>query len=283
MDCHGGALDEFYRRYRDGIITERELEAVVFERILGGWDNRYGLCFGTRGECADFLCWVYPKMRNVVRRYDEALASFDTYVASTLRYSYQTYRNRRKRRAVMERACWKAACGGAEAGVLEPEAVYGEEGTPARPCRITSPKYALLVLLKSYYHVSESLINKAAPALGMEPAVLGGMIDRLRGMHLKKITKLKNLTRSAHGLYFRCLGYESQLADRHKDARKLALLSLRLARGRARLARMRERLRLARVEATNSSLAELLGIPKGTVDSRLALIKCKMAGGKLTF
>jgi DNA-directed RNA polymerase specialized sigma24 family protein len=279
MDFHGGLLAGFYQRYKAGIITVRDLETVVFEHMSGRYGNWYFPCFENRGKRVEFLCWAYPRIRRAIRRYDGTLSSFDAYLARTIRYSYRTYKNKQKKHAAVEFACWNAA-GGTETDFRDTEAVYREEETPMVADSADLPKHVLLLLLKSYYHVSDRLIGKAARAFGMEPEVLSGMIDRLYSMHLEKITRRKKLVRAAHGQYFRCLSYETQLMDKHKSVQRLELLSRRLKRARARLASMRERLKSMRMEATNSRIAELLGIPKGTVDSRLAAIRCKLAMGK---
>jgi hypothetical protein len=167
--------------------------------------------------------------------------------------------------------------------VREPEAVYQEAETPPGAYRVKSPKYALLLLLKSYYYVSDELADKAARALGMDIKVLGGMIDTLYNLQLKKIMRLRRLANAVHCLYFRCLDYERQLSSRHENPQIRTLISRRLESGRARLANMRNRLKSMRIEATNSSLAKLLGVPKGTIDSRLASIKSKLTASELQF
>jgi DNA-directed RNA polymerase specialized sigma24 family protein len=282
MKCYDGPLSNFYQRYKAGNMTARDLEAGIFEYFLSNYSNQYGLYFRNRCERIDFLCWAYPRMRNAIERYDSAYASFDAYVASTIRYSYRNYKSREKKRAAMENACWNASGDGGQE-VREQEAVYQDTEIPPGAYRVKSPKRALLVLLKSYYYVSDELVRKAARVLGMTPEVLGGMIDTLYGLQLEKIMRLRRLANAVHSLYFRCLDYERQLSDSHENPQISALLSRRLERGRARLANMRNRLRSTRIEATNSSLAKLLGVPKGTIDSRLAFIKNKLSGNQLRF
>jgi hypothetical protein len=282
MNRYDGPLANFYQRYKAGNMTARDLEAGIFEYILRSYSNEYGLYFGDRCERIDFLCWVYPKMRTAIERYDSAYASFDAYVASTLRYSYRNYKSMGKKRAAEEDACWKASGDGGQ-DVRDTETDCREAESPPGAYRVKSPKLALLVLLKSYYYVSDELAGKAARALGIAPEVLGGMIDTLHGLQLKKITKLQKLTNAVHCLYFRCLNYERQLSDRHESPQRRALLSRRLERGRTRLADMRKRLRSARIEATNSNLAKVLGVPKGTIDSRLASVKNRLSGNGFRF
>jgi hypothetical protein len=182
------------------------------------------------------------------------------------------FRCRDKKRLAAETACWNV-CG--DCSVNESEVPY-QETEPLPDSGKTLPKYTLLLLLKSYYYVSDDMVNRAARALGMDAEVLGGMIDTLYRSQLKKITNLKKLTNSAHCLYFRCLSYERQLADKYGNPQKRMLIGRYLERGRRRLADMRRRLKSTRIEATNSDLSKLLGIPKGTIASQLSLIRSRL-------
>jgi DNA-directed RNA polymerase specialized sigma24 family protein len=274
-------LSLFYTRYKEGHITAREMEGHVFQHILNSRGCEYGLYFRNRSERADFLCWCYPRMRNAIARYDSGRASFDAYIASTIRYSYRNYRRLGKNEAMSERAFLSA--NGGELAACEPEPDLKDDETPQAAYRITSPKYAQLVLLKSFYYVSDELVYKAASVIGVNPEVLGGMIDKLHQLQLKKINKAQKLANAAYCQYFRCLKYENQLAGRCENTRMRVLLSARLERGRRRLANMRVRIKSTRIEATNDNLAKVLGIPKGTVDSRLAAIRNKLSGNMLEF
>jgi DNA-directed RNA polymerase specialized sigma24 family protein len=117
----------------------------------------------------------------------------------------------------------------------------------------------------------------------MPPEVLGKMIDTLHGLQMEKIERHRKLVSMTHSLYYRCLSYERQLVNKIENTPTSDLLSRRLARSRQRLVNVRKRLKSMRIEATNSDLAKLLGIPKGTVDSRLAAIKNKLSVNELDF
>jgi hypothetical protein len=51
----------------------------------------------------------------------------------------------------------------------------------------------------------------------------------------------------------------------------------RLERARKRLANMRKRFKLLRPDPSNQQLAQVLGLPKGTIDSNLFAIKTNTA------
>jgi hypothetical protein len=103
------------------------------------------------------------------------------------------------------------------------------------------------------------------------------MVDRLHGVRLKKEESRKRLADAAHCQYYRNLFYERRLSFQYKDTEAYCRFSRRLDRGRQRLERLRVRMRALRMEATNAEVAALLGIPKGTVDSRVSLIKSRLS------
>ncbi|MDR2097344.1 MAG: hypothetical protein LBP37_02365 [Spirochaetaceae bacterium] len=273
-------LTFFYRLYEAKGINARELETKLFKHFMNSFDYRYGLYFGSKDEKIDFLCWFYPIMRRAIERYNDVKSSFDAYMASMIRFSYQDYRDRKRRRVAEENNYYKTA--ESEAAVCDPEADYEKKEMLSGNYQIGEPNYILLVLLKSYYYVSDELLSKAAPVIGIEPEILGKMVDTLRCLQFKKIERLQKLIRYTHCLYYRCIKYEGLLAEKAENWPLRNVFSRRLEHGRQRLFTMRERLKSTRIEATNNDLAKVLGVPKGTIDSRWTLIKSKLAQNSLS-
>jgi hypothetical protein len=274
-------LSLFYRQYADEKLSKREFEANIFKHVLASSNGCYGLFFKNQGDRIDFLCWFYPILRRTIERYDGKIAPFGAYIATTLRYSFRYYNRRKRKRAASEIDCWNAS--NDDLFVCEPEITDESDEDMPGSYNLNSPKQVLLVLLKSYYYVSDSLIDKASASIGMSPEVLGKMVDKLRCSQIKKIERLQKLTGTAHCLYYRCLGYERRLSEKGENTYLNRMISQRLDRSRKRLANIRKRLKSMRIEATNNELSEVMGLPKGTIDSRIATIKSKQTINKLTF
>ena len=268
-------LSLFYQQYVDGNLSKHELEASIFKYVLGCSNGQYGLVFKNQGDRIDFLCWFYPAMRRAIDRYDSRLASFGLYISMTLRFSFRCYRRHKRKRSISEIDCWNAS--GSESFVCEPEIDYETDDGMYANCGLNSQKHIMLVLLKSFYYVSDRLVDKVAAAIGMPPEDLGEMVDTLRRLKIKKIEKLQKLANTAHCLYYRCLTYEKWLSQKNENPYLNSLFSQYLDNGRKRLAKIRKRLKSVRIVATNSDLSEVLGIPKGTVDSRWATAKSGQA------
>lgn len=273
-------LSSIYRLFKAGVINARELENRVFNYISESRNREFGLFFRNRCERIDFLGEFFPRLRRAIERYNSDWATFDAYIATTLRYAYREYRALAKRQQILQCVGFDESVREPETDAAAPETADGDEPQDEPqpdPFRIGSPQHALIILLKSYYFVTDGLIAKAAPAIGLDADVLAGMVDRLHGLRLKKEEHRKRLANAVHCQYYRNLFYERRLAFQYKDTEAYDRFSMRLDRGRQRLERLRVRLRALRMEATNAEVAALLGIPKGTVDSRVSLIKSRLS------
>jgi DNA-directed RNA polymerase specialized sigma24 family protein len=270
---HNCQMTLFYRQYKKKHIDENGLAACIFNYILSSRSNEYGLFFRNGGDRADFLCWLYPRLLNSIRNYRKDGGTFDAYIATVVRYSCREY-NSLNERAYLAENIYSMDCA-RESEAREPEEAYEQEASGA-PAGL-SPAQMLVVMLKSYYFVTDELVSKAAPVIGIDADVLGGMIDTLHRLRLKKEAQAAKLTSGIHRLYYRRLEYEKRIEAKFEDKTVCSAISARVERIRLRMDRMRKRLKAMRLEATNKEVAEVLGLPKGTVDSRLAIIKSKTA------
>jgi DNA-directed RNA polymerase specialized sigma24 family protein len=272
-------LTAFYRRYKAKEISARELEAKLFKHFLDSFDCKYGLYFASKSDKIDFLCWFYPVMRRAIDRYDDKTSSFDAYLATTLRFAYKSYRQKKKEHTAAENSYRETL--DMELMLYEVDVEYADKAELLVDYRVEEPNHILLMLLKSYYYVSEEVLHKAASAIGIGHEILGKMVDTLHCLQFKKIEKLGRLIRYSHSLYYRCINYERQLIEKKESWPLCSLVSRRLEQGRRRLFNLRERIKSIRIEATNNDLSKVLGIPKGTIDSRWAQIKNKLANNEL--
>jgi hypothetical protein len=265
-------LTFFYRRFQKKQIDENGLAVCIFKYILGSRNSEYGLFFKNCEDRADFLCWLYPRLLNSIRNYRKNGGTFDAYIATVIRYGYREYNWLDSGRDPVGSVYCE--CSARELEAHDTEEIYESEEVAVQYGGF-SPNQMLIVLLKSYYFVTDALLRKAAPAIGLAPEALGAMIDNLHNLRLKKEACAEKLTSNIHALYYRRISYEKQLEIKFEDETLRASISTRITRIRERMGRMRKRLKAMRLEATNREVAEVLGIPKGTVDSRLSAIKNK--------
>jgi DNA-directed RNA polymerase specialized sigma24 family protein len=266
-------LSELYRRYKRGALKKKEFEGSIFQYLMDNFE-RYHLFEGNQDRWIDFLGWLYPRLSRAVDAYRETGSSFDAYISAILRWSAKEYRSKEAGHHATEFACWKARA--EELAVCSPEPEYQElkAQSPPYPGAAT-PRQILLLLLKSYYFVSEDFLNRVAANIGIENETIRRMIDELRRLRTEREEEIGTLKERIHTQYYRCLSFQYRLVSAIPGTAMYEKLKGRFERAKKRFFSMRNRLEGIRVTATNGQIAEVMGIPKGSVDSGLYEVKEK--------
>jgi biotin operon repressor len=296
------ALNELYHQYVGGGLGRKEFEGTIFSIILknsqyfyfGDWD---------KDEYIDYLCWLYPRLSNAIDNYREKGYSFSAHIIALVRYSMKEYRSRQADHYITEFAAWTVHAADMEVHSREPE--YSAELSPGpapvltypsgrvetlvagRPAetakappekaRVNNPRQILLLLLKSYYFVSDDFLERIAPAIGVEAKEIKQMIEKLRDWRARREELVRVLQERIFCQFYRCIVFEKRLRAASEGTARYEKLSKNLKRARERLANMRKRLSGIRVDATNQQVADLLGITKGAVASNLYALRNRYA------
>jgi hypothetical protein len=263
-------LTDLLNRYALGHFDRKELEGKIYQFILDNY-QRFHPYKWSKDDFMDYLCWLYPRLSRAIDRYKDTGASFDAYVASLIRWSIREYRARETDHRITENTCWKTQAG--ETEVHSPEPVYLEP----EPVYDTAPnpRQILVLLLKSYHYVSDDFLRRIAPAVGIDADKLGGMMEELREMRLEREDEIRGLQERIHCQYYRCMAFEKRMLYSMEGSAKYERMKGCLDRARKRLAAMRKRLASVKMGASNRQVANVLGVPKGTIDSSLYAIKNK--------
>jgi hypothetical protein len=269
MEYEGKDMDAMLKVYRENRITKKDLETFIFIHLNKNL-SKYHLDRLSRDTCSDFISWLYPRIGNAIERYKERGSSFDAYMGAMVRLSIKEYGQRQKDHRIIEKTLWNAKaeeilyCEEEEPDYFEPKKQFDS---------VTNPRQVLVLLLKSYYYLSEDFLGRIAPAVGIEKKELIRLVDELRTKRLAREEAIRGLQERVHCQFYRCLAFEKRLnADSPHTAHGMQMKkSLDLAK--KRLVSMRKRLSRMRLEASNRQVAELLNISKGTVDSNLYEIK----------
>jgi DNA-directed RNA polymerase specialized sigma24 family protein len=266
-------LSELYHQYEEGRLEKKKFEGLLFQYLVDNFE-RYHLFEGSRERWIDFLSWLYPRLSRAIEVYKDAGASFDAYITSIIHWSAKEYRSREADHYVTEFACWKAKA--EETLVCNAEPEYPETKTPTLPAKgIATPRQILMLLLKSYYFVSDDFLNRVAAGIGIEKESIRTMIDELRRRRTTKEKEVRELQERIQCQYYRCLSFQYRLASAFPGTAHYEKLKGCLERARKRFFAMRKRLEGIRVDATNRQIAEIMGIPKGTVDSNLHMVRAR--------
>ena len=267
------ALSDLYGLYVKKSLPKRDFEGLIFKYLLDNFE-RYRVFNGDRDRWSEFLSWLYPRLSRAIDLYRDLGSSFDAYIYRLVRCAVKEYRSRESEHYVTEYICWRAK---AEEMVLyESEPEYSEASNdPAIPPGVSS-RQILILLLKSYHFVSDEFVKRIAKVIGMDAALVQGMIDELRLRRFEKELELYELRERVHSQHYRCLTYEKRMNDAPLGTVYYNKMLNRLERARKRYQCMKKRLGGIRMAPSNRILAEILGMPRGTVDSSLSALKNRL-------
>jgi hypothetical protein len=285
MDCDK-PLSDLYQLYIEGNLAKKIFEGKIFQHLFNNFE-KFRMFNGNRERWNDFLSWLYPRFARAIDLYRNMGSSFDAYITGLVNSAAREYRFRESDHIITEYVCWRAK---AEENLLlesEPEylkdeylkdAYLKERKNISIPDDI-NPKQILFLLLKSYFFVSNEFVEQVAKAIGMDLNVVQGMIDELKKRRSEKEAEIMDLRERIHCQHYRCLAYEKRMNNAQPGTEHHERMKKRLERAKKRYKTMRKRLGGMRMSASNRMIADVLGIPRGTVDSSLFAIKNRFAPG----
>jgi hypothetical protein len=284
------SLSTSYEAWKGGLITIKDLET----RIIIHVKKNMGLYNIQQRDCTnvnDFLSWVYPSLSSSITRYCEMGSSFSAYIQNIISNAYKGWNTKAIEHRLTEYIFWMTKATenfefantdegyAGESYTAETESDY--EGYNPENClasvfnnqntkhAIPNPKQILILTLKAYYFLQPDLIQKIAPYIGMDFDKINSLIDKIKIKRESKERELHNMRERLYSQYYRCLSFENRLKESFPGTMRRAKLTTTLARAKTRLSKIRKRLTIVRLDASNLEVAEVLGLTKGTVDSTL--------------
>ncbi|MDR1447060.1 MAG: hypothetical protein LBI90_09225 [Treponema sp.] len=279
----GICLNDLYREYSLGLLEKKQFEGLIFTSILKNY-YRYHLFGWDKEQCSDYFSWLYPRLSKAVTRYKDKGASFSSYINALVRWTAKEYWSRQIEHSITENAAWTVQAG--DLWVYNEEPEYGEEaglnesperrGTPwmqAAGNTVSNPRQLLILFLKSYYFVSDDFLDRSASSLGIDREKLRFLIDKLRSLRLKRDDEVRELRERIHLQFYRCIAFEKRLLKVNENTGLSLEIQGKLDRARRRLQAMKKRLQGIKLDATNRQIAQVLNVPKGTIDSNLHALR----------
>ena len=266
-----------YQLHSAGDLTKKDFEGRIFWYLLNNY-KRYHVFFGNHDQWGDFLSWLYPRLARAIDLYKEQGSSFDAYINSLIHCASKEYRSRETDHHITEYTCWQAKV--EEMRLFESEAEYLDGCTKSSPIpKGVKPRQILFLLLKSYCYANDDVVERTAHAIGMNTELIWEMIDELRKLRSVKDDEILNLRERLYCQYYRCLAYQNRMIGIQPGTEYHRRMKDRFERAKKRLNTMKKRIGGVRMGATNRMIADVLGIPKGTVDSALYVVKNRMVSG----
>ncbi|MDR1836370.1 MAG: hypothetical protein LBQ89_01795 [Treponema sp.] len=275
------SLNELFSQYTTGKLNRTELEGAIYSYYLYN-QNKTSLNHWNRDIYEDYISWFYQRLRKAIDSYRETGSSFEAFMRKFMLISSKEYRVRITTGSVTEYSVWNARV--PELFAHEESSDYPHEKDKNILSNLIvkqngrkNTRYILALVLKCYYYVSDDFLGKISLKTGIDGNELREMIDKIRKMRQKKDDEIYHMKERIYGQYYRCIIYEKRLSLLQENTAAYNKLKLQLEKARQRLEKMRKRVKLIRTDATNSQVAEVIGVKKGTVDASLYKLKVKCA------
>jgi DNA-binding transcriptional regulator GbsR (MarR family) len=270
-------LNNLYSDYLSGKLVRPQFEGLIYNYFVFNQEKTC-LSHWKREEYEDYISWFYPRLHKAIDAYRETGASFEAFMAKFLLISSKEYRVRVTSNAVIEYSTWCAQV--PDLYVYEEPHVYIHKDVEKTISDLITDKKGrkstrrmLALILKCYNYISEDFAEKIAPKIGIDAKELLEMLKNIRNIRQKRDDNIFYMKERIYSQFFRCLIYEKKLSLIEENPTVYNKEKLKLERARQRLKSMRERIKNIRTEATNSQVAKIIGISKGTVDASLHQLK----------
>jgi hypothetical protein len=272
-------MDELHDLYTSGVLGKKDFESEIYKSIFDGL-LRCKIRNIRQDEWSDFVSWMYPRISTAIDSYRNRGASFETYLTGLIRWGIKEYRSRLADRHTAEYTAWASRLSEMKdvfAADTEPEYMGQEEAETgaAETARAKNPRQLLILILKCYYYVSDDFLDRAAPRAGVSKDELKGMIEKMRKLRAERDDAIHDMRERLYCQYYRCIIYERKLVLLPENSMAAYKMRGRLEKAKQRLAAMRSRYARMQPNATNSQIAEVLGITKGSVDASLYSLKTR--------
>ncbi len=267
-----------YQRSRnglDGLVAELAPRVLSYPRRRFGWDE---------DACSEFYAWFHPRLLRVLGRFRDQGRPFESYLVSVLHWQARSFARRVRR----EEQAWTlgprlVAASAADDATFDAETLDAAPAwpgpTPPAALPADADRRALLFLvLKCSRRLDPSWLAAAATSTGVPPRRLVRLVQRLRAGRESSERRLEALRLRRNGAFSRARILEAALA-RTVDPAEAAALRRRLEAARRCLAAAAGRMARVRRDPTNREVARALGVPKGTVDCGLFLLKRRLTAG----
>lgn len=272
----------------------------LFDRV-GAYAYRFPLWNGRQNDeddCGDFYLFCRPRLQEAVDRFQDQGRPFEAYLQSVLTWQLASYYRSKDRHEAAWRlagtpALWDAEAAALAAGTPEqgtPEQGAPEQGAPEQGAPTAAPdapsgldhgatrRRVLFAVLKNCHRLPDTQVSAWAGLC--DRSDLPALIGRARQASASSQRRWRRLRERSNRAFATARLIEGQLLA-EPDAERRQVLKRRLRRVRGTATNARAELRVVRLGPSNRQIAQLLGIPKGTVDTGLFWLKRRFAHDRL--
>jgi DNA-directed RNA polymerase specialized sigma24 family protein len=266
-----------YQKTREGlhdIVSELAPRVYQFPRRKMGWDE---------DACGEFYVFVHPRLIRLLDRFSDQGKPFESYLSAVLNWQLRNFARDRKRG---ERS-WNVSLrldmdteaqemGEQRASDSTAECVLMSGGLAGLIKSDADRRNFLFLALKCARTISPDNAAALAALSGVDEGRVLRLSASLRDMRAPRELRLELFRSRRNRAFAQSRLLETELQSEVENER-IALLRASLARARRRMRAAMARMARVKLAPTNCEIAQVMGVPKGTVDSGLYWLKRKLA------
>lgn len=262
------------------------LAQIVKRLSLRIYNYPMGKLRASEDDCGEFYLFFYPRLLRTIDRFQDRGKPFEWYFNSVLRWHYQVYCSRKRR----EQARWAVARNALFWELPDLVSAAPMLGFVAQDCATIIPvdrfgcsrdttlrRRILLLALKNARQMDDHAVRRISALTGVGEDHLTRMIEQLREGLYKRELRLHKLYRRQNRILTRVFLLQRDLLW-EADPETKSAIAVSLWQLRGALRPVQRKIRRVRLHPSNREIAELLQIPKGTVDTSLYWLRKRLAG-----
>ena len=250
-----------------GILKDASLIVYRYPRTKYGWSV---------DECSQFYLFFFRRLNRMFKRYHDMGKGFESYLCSAIKWQMNNFirKNleiRRRWRYGYEKEFWTFE----ENEALENESDFMQFFELDRYGRIKKSimrRGYLLYVLKNCLYITDKDIETASRLTGLGKKKLEILTERIRNSLQNKLDKLSILRMRRNRAYYR-LKFLTEDLRNSRDSFIMQKLKDRVEKAKKTMMNAHIAISRIKLSPSNRELAEILGIPKGTVDTSLGALK----------
>ena len=264
------------------------LSEIVKRLSLRIYNYPVGKFRASEDDCGEFYLFFYPRLLRTLKHFQDRGKPFEWYLNSVLRWHYKVYCSRKRkdqtRWAVARNVLfWELP----EPGLVVPApSLRSDRGRRIIPIdrfggsrENTCRKRILFLALKNARHLDDSAISWISDLTEIEEDHLIAMVERLRASLYKRELRLHKLYGRQNKILTKVFLLQQDLLW-EVDPKIKSELAFSLCELGTALRSVQRRIRRVRLHPSNRELAELLQVPKGTIDTSLYWLRRQLLENK---
>ncbi|MBN2049170.1 MAG: hypothetical protein JW760_01895 [Spirochaetales bacterium] len=259
--------------YED-LVREISLITYHYPKRKYGWNE---------DQCGDFFCSLIRRIPGLIERFEYSGIQFESYLYSTLTWQMKTFSDQRKKQSAYDRVLAAPSF-----SLLQESPGYSAPESPEIPPpeliqhlkidsrgiirdRTVSLRVICMILRNSEF-MDDAMVSQASRLCGCTPEWLEACIIHLRERMADRRSAVEELQRKRSRCFLRVCMLQDTLR-RETDADTISLFLRQLKEEQQVLSSLTQQISRYPLYPSHREIAQVLGIPKGTVDSGLHYLK----------